>query len=206
MDPTSSDATVTSGGTLAIDVSQTVKVSGWKSGAPTSVIVSRAYELKAVVPTLSTGAGAYGSSQSVSISTTTSGATVRYTLDGSEPTSSWSSYSGALTIAETLTLKARAYKTGWTPSDSGYASFWISGGTVATPTVTPTGGTQTSPPYVSMSTSTSGATLRYTLDGIDADGRVADLHLFLRRTDDDDCQSQGVQSRLHRQGSDDGHL
>ena len=48
---------------------------GTPDRAVTSVVVARSYELKVVTPTLTPGAGAYGSSQSVSIATTTSGAT-----------------------------------------------------------------------------------------------------------------------------------
>jgi alpha-tubulin suppressor-like RCC1 family protein len=165
IDPTSSDATVTSGSSISVTQSQTLKVSGWKSGSPTSVVVARIYELKAVAPSLSPVTGAYGSSQSVSMSTTTSGATLRYTTDGSEPTTSSTTYAGAITVADTVTVKARAYKTGWTPSDSGYASYWIASGTVATPAITPTGGAQASPPLVAITTATAGATIRYTLDG-----------------------------------------
>jgi alpha-tubulin suppressor-like RCC1 family protein len=60
VDPTSSDATVTSGNAINVTQSQTLKVSGWKTGAPTSVVVGRSYELKAVTPSISPGAGAYG--------------------------------------------------------------------------------------------------------------------------------------------------
>ncbi|MBY0492843.1 MAG: chitobiase/beta-hexosaminidase C-terminal domain-containing protein [Cyanobacteria bacterium] len=165
VDPTSSDATVTSGNAISVTQSQTLKVSGWKSGAPTSVVVARQYELKAVTPSLTPGSGAYGSTQSVSISTSTSGATIRYTTDGTEPTFSSSVYSTALSVALTQTVKARAYKTGWTSSESNHASYWLSEGTVATPTMSPSGGTQTSPPLVAITTSTSGATIRFTLDG-----------------------------------------
>jgi alpha-tubulin suppressor-like RCC1 family protein len=165
VDPTSSDATVTSGGSIAIQQSQTLKVSGWRTGSPTSVVVARSYELKVVTPVLTPGSGAYGSSQSVSMSTTTSGTTIRYTTDGTEPTSSSTSYASAVSVPDTQTVKAKAFKSGWTTSDSGHASYWISSGTVATPSITPTGGTQTSPPLVAITTSTSGATIRYTLDG-----------------------------------------
>jgi hypothetical protein len=41
VDPTGSDATVTSGNAITVDVSLTMKVSGWKPGAPTSVVVAR---------------------------------------------------------------------------------------------------------------------------------------------------------------------
>jgi len=165
VDPTGSDATVASGGSIAVDQSQTLKVSGWKSGSPTSVVVARIYELKVVTPAMTPGAGAYGSAQSVAISTATAGATLRYTTDGTEPTANSPSYTTALTISDTQTVKARAYKSGWTPSDSGHASYWVSGGTVATPTITPAGGAQTAAPLVAISTATSGATIRYTLDG-----------------------------------------
>jgi hypothetical protein len=53
VDPTSSDATVASGNAITVTQSQTLKVSGWKTGAPTSVVVARAYELKVVTPALS---------------------------------------------------------------------------------------------------------------------------------------------------------
>lgn len=167
VDPTSSDATVISGGTIAIAQSQTLKVSGWRTGAVTSVVVARTYELKAVTPSLTPGTGAYGSTQSVSISTTTGGATLRYTTDGTEPTTTSPAYTAAISVAATQTVKARAFKTGWTASDSGYAGYWISSGlsTVATPVITPTGGAQTSPPLIAMTTGTTGATIRYTVDG-----------------------------------------
>ena len=164
VDPTSSDSVV-SGGTIAVDQSQTLKVSGWKTGAPTSVVVARTYELKAVTPTLTPGSGAYGSTQSVAMATTTSGATIRYTTDGTEPATTSTAYTSAVSVSLTQTVKARAYKTGWTPSDSGYASYWLSEGTVATPAISPAGGAQTSPPLVAITTATSGATIRYTLDG-----------------------------------------
>ena len=163
VDPTSSDTIVTA--PISVSQSQTLKVSGWKTGSPTSVVVARTYELKAVTPTLTPATGAYGSSQSVSMSTTTSGATLRYTTDGSEPTTSSTQYSAAITVGDTVTVKARAYKTGWTSSDSNHASYWIASGTVATPAITPTGGAQTSAPLVAITTTTSGATIRYTLDG-----------------------------------------
>lgn len=165
VDPTGSDTTVANGGTISVTQSQTLKVSGWKTGHTTSVVVARTYELKTVTPSLTPGAGAYGSSQSVAISTSTSGTTIRYTTDGTEPTAASTAYSSSITVSDTQTVKARAFKSGWTDSDSGYASYAISGGTVVTPTITPSGGAQTAPPLVAITTSTTGATIRYTLDG-----------------------------------------
>jgi PA14 domain/Chitobiase/beta-hexosaminidase C-terminal domain/Divergent InlB B-repeat domain/FlgD Ig-like domain len=61
--------------------------------------------------------GTYSSAQSVAIITSTPGATIRYTIDGSDPSdSSGTLYSGPVPISGTTTLKAIAYKTGMTNS------------------------------------------------------------------------------------------
>ena len=48
---------------------------------------------------------------SVTISCATEGASIYYTLDGTDPTEADTLYSGAFTLSETTTVKARAYKT-----------------------------------------------------------------------------------------------
>lgn len=61
----------------------------------------------------SLGRGFYASPQTVLITTLTPGATIRYTTDGSLPSeSNGTVYSAPLTISETTTLRACAYKTG----------------------------------------------------------------------------------------------
>lgn len=60
-------------------------------------------------PTFSLEEGEYSSTQSVKLSTTTSGATIFYTTDGSTPTTNSIQYTGAITIGEgTTTIKAIA--------------------------------------------------------------------------------------------------
>ncbi len=54
-------------------------------------------------------AGAYGPAQSVTISTTTGGATIRYTTDGSTPSATAGTmYSTPVSISATTTLNAIA--------------------------------------------------------------------------------------------------
>ena len=167
VEPTTADPIVASGGTVAVGQSLTLKAKAWKSGYQTSLTTTAAYELKVVTPTLSPGTGSYGVAQNVTLATTTPGATIRYTTDATEPTPTSPLYAAAVNVASTLTLKARASKTGWTSSDSGAASYWISAGTVAAPTATPAAGTFAAAPLVTLASATSGATLRYTLDGSD---------------------------------------
>ena len=62
--------------------------------------------------TFSKPAGFYSGTQSVNLSTTNSGATIRYTRDGSKPTSSSTSYSGAITVSETQVIRAAAFVAG----------------------------------------------------------------------------------------------
>jgi len=77
-------------------------------------------------PTFSPAAGTYTAAQSVTISTTTSGASIRYTTDGSNPTSTTGTlYSSAITVSATTTIKAIAYKSGMTDSAVASATYTI---------------------------------------------------------------------------------
>ena len=67
-------------------------------------------------PTFSPAAGTYTSAQNVTISTTTAGATIYYTTDGTEPTDSSSVYSTPIYVSKTTTIKAMAAKEGMTNS------------------------------------------------------------------------------------------
>ena len=52
----------------------------------------------------------------VTISCATAGATIRYTLDGEDPTETSPAYSTPIDLVETTTVKARAFKSGFNPS------------------------------------------------------------------------------------------
>jgi subtilisin family serine protease len=117
-------------------------------------------------PTFSQPAGTYIGSVTVSISCTTSGATIRYTTDGTDPTSSSTQYTGPLTLTTTTTLKARAFKTGMTDSEVASVIYTVIP-KVATPTFSQPTGTYIGSVTVSISCTTSGATIRYTTNGFD---------------------------------------
>ncbi len=71
-------------------------------------------------PTFSPAPGSFSSAQTVSISTATAGATIKYTTDGSTPTASSATYTGSFLVSATKTVKAIAIKSGL--SDSAVAS------------------------------------------------------------------------------------
>ncbi|MGB7723152.1 MAG: chitobiase/beta-hexosaminidase C-terminal domain-containing protein, partial [Bryobacteraceae bacterium] len=67
--------------------------------------------------TFSPAAGTYTSVQSVTLSTTTGGATIRYTTDGSTPSETVGTvYSGPVAVNGSETLQAMAYKSLWLDS------------------------------------------------------------------------------------------
>ncbi len=68
----------------------------------------------------------YWNSAKVSISSSTAGASIYYTLDGSEPTTSSTLYEGEITITTTTTIKAIAVKSGMNNSQISEKTITIS--------------------------------------------------------------------------------
>jgi uncharacterized repeat protein (TIGR02543 family) len=78
--------------------------------------------------------GNYSTVQSVNISCPTAGAVIRYTTDGSTPSSLSTVYSGPILVKDgTATIKAKAFKSGMTDSDIAIATYTI----VPSPTPAP---------------------------------------------------------------------
>ncbi len=68
-------------------------------------------------PTFDPPAGTYAAGQKITIATDTPDAVITYTLDGTEPTASDPTMaSGGTIVAGHVTVKAKAWKTGDTPS------------------------------------------------------------------------------------------
>ena len=98
------------------------------------------------------------SGNTATITCATSGATIKYTTDGSTPSASnGSTYSSAITLSTSCTIKAIAIKSGMT--NSSVASQSYTPATVATPVITVNDG------VVTITCATSGAVIHYTTDG-----------------------------------------
>ena len=73
-------------------------------------------DTRASIPAANPPSGTYYGSIDVALSSSTSGATIRFTTDGSDPTTSSSAYATALHLTADTVLKARAFKAGINPS------------------------------------------------------------------------------------------
>ncbi|MGE5701090.1 MAG: S-layer homology domain-containing protein, partial [Clostridia bacterium] len=89
-----------------------------KSGMTDSMVMSESYTIKPQVatPTASPAGGAVAAGTTVALSTSTTGATIYYTTDGTTPTASSNVYSGPITVNSAMTIKAIAVKAGMTDS------------------------------------------------------------------------------------------
>lgn len=76
-------------------------------------------------PTISPNGGTVAAGAQVTLSTSTSGAQIRYTLDGADPSASSTLYSGAFTLNASATVKAKAFAAGHNPSATASASFTV---------------------------------------------------------------------------------
>jgi hypothetical protein len=169
--PTETNGTLYSG---PINLSSTVTFMAiaYENGFADSNVTTAAYTInlppQVVAPVFSPAAGTYAITQIVTITSATSGASFRYTLDGSSPTSTTGTiYSGPVDIISTVTLQAIAYKGGFTDSTVTFGLFAIGSPPpqVAAPLFSPAGGIYTSAQTVTITSTTSGASFRYTLDG-----------------------------------------
>ena len=79
----------------------------------------------AAPPVFTPAAGTYTSAQNVTITTATAGAAIKYTTDGSTPSSSSATYTGAINVAATTTIKAIATKAGMADSTVSTAAYTV---------------------------------------------------------------------------------
>jgi len=111
---------------LTIDASMTLKARAFVSGKLPSSTVSRIYRFQVLPPIITPFGGVFPVSQTVNISCPTAGATIYYTVDGSDPDAQSIVYQGPFHLISNTLLKAVAMKTGWDASLVIPAAFQIS--------------------------------------------------------------------------------
>lgn len=127
-------------------------------------VTAKFKQLVVATPVANPVAGIYTSAKTVTLSTTTEGADIYYTTDGTDPTTSSTKYTAAIAVNNSMTIKAIAVKENWANSGILTADYTITG-TVATPVASPGSGTYEGEQTVYLSTITEGAEIYYTTDG-----------------------------------------
>ena len=114
-------------GTETIDIDQTT-MQFVMPAADVTVNATFTIQETVTTPTFTPEAGTYYEAQNVTIACTTEGATIHYTLDGTDPTTASAVYTEAIVIAETTTVKAMAVKAGMNNSEIATAVYTITDG------------------------------------------------------------------------------
>jgi len=114
-------------GPFALTASATVRAASFQADWTPSPVAEAAYEIQVATPAFSPEPGHYSWPQDVAISSSTPGATIAYTTDGTDPTESDPTLAAGETVQvdRSLTLRARAWKAGLTPSAVADASYTI---------------------------------------------------------------------------------
>jgi alpha-tubulin suppressor-like RCC1 family protein len=150
-------------GPISLTSTTTLKAKAFRTSLAESDTASGTYQMQVVAPYLSPGTGTYSQVVSVTMTSATSAAEIRYTTDGSEPTTSSSLYTAPVGLSLPVTLKAKAFKLGLA-STTTVATYSFR---VASPSLSPGGGTYFSGQTVTVSCSTPAAVIHYTTSGVD---------------------------------------
>ena len=121
----------------------------------------------AAIPALSPAPGAYGSSQTVTLSDTTQNAVIYYTTNGLAPTTSSPVYGGPIQVTATTTVQAIAAASGYDNSAIAAGTYFLEAGlpAAATPTFNPAPGSYSSAQSVILLDTTPNAVIYYTTNG-----------------------------------------
>ena len=124
-------------------------------------------EQTAKTPVFSPAPETYTVAQSVTLSDTTTGASIYYTTNGTTPTTASTLYSPSAPIAVsvTTTIEAIAVAPGYSTSAVATGTYTINLPAATTPTFLPATGTYTSAQSVTLSDTTTGASIYYTING-----------------------------------------
>jgi len=162
-DPVASSPAYSTPIPVASDAPVTIKAFATAPGYLPSAIATMSYAFAAAAPVFTPGAGLYLGPLFVTATSTTPGAFIHYTFDGSQPTGASPSVANGGTIAIPFSgaLKAVSIASGLSPSATTSATYEL---VVPDPVISPEGGSFSAPIEVTLS-AIAAATIHYTLDG-----------------------------------------
>ena len=156
-------------GGISVSASETLQAIAVATGYLASATGSAAYSIgpPAATPTFNPPAGTYTTIQSVAISTTTPSSTIYYTTDGTDPATSSTAvkYTTKITVSATETINAVAEAAGFSNSAEAPALYTINLPQATTPIISLAAGVYSTEQKVTISDTTPGAVIHYTVDG-----------------------------------------
>jgi len=166
--PTCTSAPFT--GPILVSTSTTIKAIACNAGWNSSGIISSLFTITGQVaaPTVDVPGATYTTVQTLNLTTTTPGASIYYTLNGTAPTCQGAGnlYTAAIQLAAgTVALNAVACLTNWTDSILLTQTYTINTTNVIAPSFSVTGGTYNNAQTVTIGSGTTGAAIYYTIDG-----------------------------------------
>jgi len=157
---------------ITVASSETLKAIAVVDGyAAPSAVATGVYQVLplAAPPVFSPGTGTYNGAQKVSLSTSTPGAAIYYTTDGSNPASSATAvlYTAPISVPRMQTINAVTEATGYTNSVVASALYNIILPAAVAPVFSPLPGTYPGSQTVTIASTTPNALFAYTTDGSD---------------------------------------
>lgn len=148
-------------GELTFTTITTIKAIAFSDGLPESVIAFSNYNPSVARVTITPKGGSYVDNKMVNLSTSTIGAMIVYTLDGSEPNINSTQFLGPVKIEASHVLKTKAFKEGFAESYLDSAVFEIK---VTSPIFSPSASNFSDSILVSITSATSGAKIYYNIN------------------------------------------
>jgi len=153
-------------GTITInnDSLSDLRVKAFRTNSDPSITVSRDYTLQAAQPSLSPGAGASytgNNDYNISITTTTIGATIRYTIDNSPPTGTSPIYAAPIPANLSFPVRAKAFRANYQDSIEASRTYYLRTAIASSHATN----TYYDDFTATFSTSTTAAYVLYTVDG-----------------------------------------
>ncbi|MGA3343426.1 MAG: chitobiase/beta-hexosaminidase C-terminal domain-containing protein [Terracidiphilus sp.] len=115
-------------GAITVSATETISAVAMASGHSTSAAATASYTINlpaAATPTFSLASGTYTTTQTVTISDATAGATIYYTTNGAVPTTSSTIYTGPIAISSSETIAAIAVAPGYSTSAVASATYTL---------------------------------------------------------------------------------
>lgn len=148
---------------MLVDSNVTIKAIAMLPGWTASPMASASYKFKVANPVLSFRTGNYDTTQTLVITDSAAGASIRYTTDGSTPTCGSKLYNAdsALQLDSNVVIQARACRAGWDSSDVATGNYTFK---VAKITFSPDSGIYRNNQVVKLSTRSPGVVFYVTRD------------------------------------------